>query len=590
MGYILGLGGPYYHDASACLVDADGTIIAFVEEERFSRRKHHKDSRSCAHAAAFCLATAGITLDDVDEIAIAFNPHWPTPAEPITDPDLIRELLNPDHLGGATAKQLTSIPHHLAHAASAFYPSGFADAAVMVVDGSGDGVSTSLFHGTPAGLKVIRQYPFTQSLGWFYETVAEHLGLGDWTSSGKLMGLAAYGRPAYDLDFLTADAGDGYRLDLTRYGLPPSRDATADYTNLGYYHALKRAYHAAYTDLGIPKHHHTASYDPGTGRLRAGTGFAPAHADLAASAQHVLEQHLLTLARTAMRETRSSQLCVAGGVGLNCSANGVLHREAGATDMFVQPAAGDAGCAIGAALECVRRAGRLRVPSPRQTTSAWGPAFTDAQISATLRELQVSHHYHGDNIAAVAARHIADGKIIGWFQGPAEAGPRALGNRSILGDPRHLATRDRVNRQIKRREMWRPLAPSIHADAASTFISQPGPADFMIVAHQATDDATTRIPATVHIDGSLRPQTVHPDIQPHYADLLACLDAETGVPAVLNTSFNHEAEPVVCTPTDALRTFYSTPLDALAIGGFLITKDPPHQRRAPGGGVRQYPH
>jgi carbamoyltransferase len=573
MGYILGLGGPYHHDSSACLVDTAGTIIAFAEEERFSRRKHHKDSRSCSQAAAYCLAAAGITLYDLDEIAVAFNPIWPTAAGHIVDSGLIQEILNPGEFGGATAKQLTIIPHHLSHAASAFYPSGFADAAVLVVDGSGDGISTSLFHGTAAGLRVIREFPFTQSLGWFYETVAEHLALGNWTSSGKLMGLAAYGRPVYDLNFLTADDSDCYLLDLSRYGLTTTRNATADYNNFNYYRDLKRAYGAAYTDLGIPPHCRVTDYDLGTGRLRADSSFSQAHADLAASAQHVLEQHLLRLAQTALRETGSSRLCVAGGVGLNCSANGVLQRQSGATHVFVQPAAGDAGCAIGAALECARRAGSLRIPGTQQTLSAWGPTFTDEHILDTLNDLQISCKFHGDDISAVAARHIAHGRIIGWFQGPAEAGPRALGNRSILGDPRRVTTRDRINRDIKRREMWRPLAPSIHIDAAGTYICKPGPTEFMIVGYQATDEALARIPATVHVDGSLRPQTVRADIQPRYAALLTQLNDETGVPAVLNTSFNHEAEPIVCTPVDAIRTFYSTPLDALAIGGFIVTKN-----------------
>ena len=575
MGYILGLGGPYYHDSSACLVDTNGRVIAFAEEERFSRQKHNRHSRSCAHAAAYCLATAGISLHDLDEIAVAFNPNWPTPTEKIEDPELIRELLDPGQLGGQTAKRLTCIPHHVAHAASAFYPSGFSDAAVMVVDGSGDGVSTSLFHGTEEGLKAVRQFPFTQSLGWFYETVAEHLGLGDWSSSGKLMGLAAYGRPVYDLDFLSPHDTDGYRLDLTGYGLPPSRDASAEYIDLGYYRNLKRAYRAAYAALGIPAHQRISRYDARPGRHPSETGFTPVHADLAASAQNALERHLLTLARIAMREAGSSRLCIAGGVGLNCSANGVLHRHSGAVDMFVQPAAGDAGCAIGAALECVRRAGSLQSPGTRQTSSALGPAFTDEQISTALDELGIAYSYYGDDIAEVAAGRIAEGSVIGWFQGSAEAGPRALGGRSILGDPRKIETRDRINRDIKRRELWRPLAPSIHADAAGALISRLGLTDFMIVAHQATDAASELIPATVHVDGSVRPQTVQPKIQPRYADLLSRLESDIGVAAVINTSFNHEAEPMVCSPTDALRTFYSTPLDALAMGGFMITKAQP---------------
>ncbi|QID34368.1 hypothetical protein G3260_000143 [Streptomyces albus] len=215
LAIVLGLGGPYYHDASACLV-IDGKVVAFAEEERFSRRKHHKDSRSCAVAAAYCLSEAGIPLDQIDAIAIAFNPAWPTPSDTCTDAELITELLDPALFGHYRPRQVTVVEHHLAHAASAFHPSGFDEAAVLVVDGSGDGVSATLAHGTTNGLKVLRQVPFSQSLGWFYETVAEHLGLGDWTSSGKLMGLAGYGNPdRYTLDFLTPLAG-GYHLDLSR--------------------------------------------------------------------------------------------------------------------------------------------------------------------------------------------------------------------------------------------------------------------------------------------------------------------------------------------------------------------------------------
>ena len=241
--------------------------------------------------------------------------------------------------------------------------------------------------------------------------------------------------------------------------------------------------------------------------------------------------------------------------------------------MFVQPVAGDAGVAIGAALECARRAGRLSLPGRRINSTAWGPAFTDADIGATLKALHIPHAHHGDAVAEHAARALAAGNVVGWFQGPAEGGPRALGRRSILADPRHVASRDRINRDIKRREMWRPLAPSILDKAAPRLMGHAGPADFMIVAHRATEEAAAAIPATVHIDGTLRPQTVHESVDPRYADLIGKFGEATGVPALLNTSFNHEAEPIVCTPTDALRTFFSTPLDVLALGGFLIVKD-----------------
>ena len=307
VGYKLGLGGPYYHDASACLVAADGAVLAFIEEERLTRRKHNKDSRSCSRSAAYCLAEAGIELADVDEIAVAWNPLWPAPADNVTDSNLIRELLDPDFFSSHTPTRLTIIDHHLAHAAAAFYLSGFSESAVLVVDGSGDGVSTSIYHGTADGLRVVRQFPFTQSLGWFYESVAEHLGLGDWTSSGKLMGLAAYGQPIHDLPFVRSDGDDGYLIDLSRYGLSLGPVATANYANLQYYHDLKRAYGAAFTDLGVPVQGCARGYDLRSGRIAGVGAFTQGQADLAASAQRTLEQRVLALAQAALRQTGSAR-------------------------------------------------------------------------------------------------------------------------------------------------------------------------------------------------------------------------------------------------------------------------------------------
>ncbi|MFI9788629.1 carbamoyltransferase [Kitasatospora sp. NPDC051984] len=568
---MLGLGGPYYHDASACLV-IDGRIVAFAEEERFSRRKHHKDSRSCAVAAAYCLADAGITLQDVDEIAIAFNPTWPTPSDTCTDADLISELLDPALFGGHRPREVTVIEHHLAHAASAFHPSGFDEAAVLVVDGSGDGVSATLAHGTTSGLKVLRQFPFSQSLGWFYETVAEHLGLGDWTSSGKLMGLAGYGDPdRYTLDFLTPRAG-GYHLDLSSYGIRPDERIEDQYTDLRYYRRLKTAYAAAYTDLGIPPHRRARTYSGG--RIIPDTGYLPEHADLAACAQRLLEQCLTELARDALTTTGATRLCVAGGVGLNCSANGRLAQLREVEELFVQPAAGDAGCAIGAALEAALRRGDLTLPGPAMTTAALGPAFAPGAVRALLDESGLPYRDMGEDLPMAAAGQIALGRTVGWFQGRMEAGPRALGHRSILADPHHTSARDHINHRIKHREPWRPLAPALLAEAGQDLLGTDAPHPFMIVARQATETARKLIPAAVHTDGTLRPQTVARDDTDPYACLLASFAEQTGrPPALLNTSFNHEAEPIVCTPRDAVATFAAGPLDALAIGPFLVRKE-----------------
>jgi carbamoyltransferase len=259
-------------------------------------------------------------------------------------------------------------------------------------------------------------------------------------------------------------------------------------------------------------------------------------------------------------------------VGFNCAANGVLFRQSGAEELFVQPVSGDAGCAIGAALEAVRRKGRLPIPSERLRSTAFGPSFSDAQVAAALDRAKISYEHVGARITDVAARAIASGAIIGWFQGPCEGGPRALGNRSILADPRSVAQRDRVNGDVKRRETWRPLAPSIASHARDDFLVGSAPVDFMNVACAATPHAKATIPATVHVDGSVRPQLVTDAANPLFAELLRRFEHETGVPALLNTSFNQRDEPIVCAPIDAIRTFYSTPLDALAMGGFFVAK------------------
>lgn len=578
MGIVLGLGGPYYHDASACLV-LDGRVVAFAEEERFSRRKHHRDSRSCAVAAAYCLAHAGVTLADVDEIAIAFNPTWPDPSETSTDAALIAELLDPTLFQHHHPAAVTVVEHHLAHAASAFYPSGFDQAAVLVVDGSGDGISTTLARGSAAGLKVLRQFPFAQSLGWFYETVAEHLGLGDWTSAGKLMGLAAYGSPdRYVLDFLTPQPG-GYQLDLSRWGVRPDERVDDQYTDLRYYRRLKTAYAAAYTDLGIPPHRRPRTYR--AGRAVPDPSFRPEHAALAASAQHLLEQCLTELAREALALTGADRLCVAGGVGLNCAANGRLAALDGVQGLFVQPAAGDAGCALGAALEIARRRGDLTLPGAAMTSAALGPAFDPATIHAVLTDSGLAFDDHGVQLPVVAAEHLAHGRTLGWFQGRMEAGPRALGQRSILAPAHHIQARDRINRDIKHREPWRPLAPALLQDAAPDLLGTTAPHPFMIVAWPATPGARRLIPAAVHVDGTVRPQTVASTADNPYARLLASYAEQTGrPPALLNTSFNHETEPIVCTPRDAIATFAAGPLDTLAIGPFLVLKDRTNTGRA----------
>jgi carbamoyltransferase len=578
MSFVLGLGGPYYHDGSACLVSA-GEIVAFAEEERFTRIKHNTRSRSCALSAAYCLSAGGIRLEDVDEVAISWNPVWPESAEYIKDEQLIAKLLGGADLG-KLPERLRIVDHHLAHAASAFYPSGFEHSAVLVVDGAGDGVSTTIFRGDGSGLTPIRQYPYTQSLGWLYEAATEYVGLGDANSAGKLMGLAAYGTDRIDLDFVR-ERPEGYEIDLTRFGLRPEpHPDPSELLGATYIGRLKSAYYAAYESLGIPGQPAKRTFDPAAGTWHAKTAFTTAHVDLAASVQGAVERCMIQLARAGLSETGETRLCLAGGVGLNCTVNGRLLQISGLDDLFVQPASHDAGCAIGAALETARQQGDLPTDRPRMTSAALGPCFSPGAVKKLLDDVGVSYRQLEGDLPGEVANLLADGAVVAWFDGRAEAGPRALGHRSILADPRFPDSRSRINETVKRRESWRPFAPSILASRASEYIQNPRRADFMIVAYAATEKAQAALPATVHIDGSVRPQIVEDDSASAYVRVLQSFEGATGTPALLNTSFNHEAEPMVLSPLDALRTFFSAPIDALAMEGFLVSKPAAPSRRA----------
>ncbi|MGY2118672.1 carbamoyltransferase C-terminal domain-containing protein [Nocardia gipuzkoensis] len=407
-------------------------------------------------------------------------------------------------------------------------------------------------------------------MGWFYQFATEHAGLGDWTNAGKLMGLAAYGQPRFDLNFLQPTSS-GYHLDLTAYGLAPETDETTRYSDLSYYRDLRRAYGKAFTDAGIPAQP-AAGYD---------THCAIA-ADLAASAQLLLQRCLISVVAAALEETGATAVCLAGGVALNCTTNGILARTPDIESLFVQPAASDAGCALGAALECAHRRGERAVPGPMQTHALLGPSFDNHAIETALHTAGVAYNTPSD-IAVTAARLLAEGKVIGWHHGRAEAGPRALGARSILADPRTTALRDRINLEIKRREFWRPLAPSMLELGAWT-TPPSAPAEFMIVAHDATPSARQQIPGVVHVDGTMRPQRVDPGLQPAYARLIQAFEAETGIGVVLNTSFNGPGEPIVHSPADALRSGARLGLDAIVIGDYLITSPQSSSTRPAGQG------
>ena len=558
---VLGLNGAGPHDAAACLVH-DGRVLCAVEEERLSRSKHAVRQRPY-HAMQWCLEHVGVTLDDVDVLATSWDlelDHGPGSGRRFTMevgrpgalPPSLAPLLERHVRDGERVPPVAYVSHHLAHAASAYRCSGFDEAAVLVVDGEGDGVSTTLARGRAGDLEAIELFPPSFSLGHYYAALTQYLGFNAF-SEGKVMGLAAYGRP-HDVagDFeLTAD---GYR--------PGPRAVPSDDAGV-------KEIRAFWFDRFVERHGPGIAVAHRAWRGVGDEAFAWA-ATIASSAQAELERVLCHLASVLLESLETKNLVIAGGVALNCSANGRLARLPAVGNLFVQPMASDSGTAIGAALEADHRIGGS-APAPFDHVFL-GPSFSDDAIADVLREAGATSR-RVDDAASAAVDLLAAGRVVGWFQGAMEGGPRALGHRSILASPHDEATRDRVN-DIKRRERWRPLAPSMRQDRTSLAFGSETRSPFMIVRHDVEPGALPMAPAVVHVDGSTRVQTVDAAVDPLYASLLDGFESVTGIPCVINTSFNDETEPIVCTPRDALRTYFSSGIDALVIGRHVLEKSP----------------
>jgi carbamoyltransferase len=441
------------------------------------------------------------------------------------------------------------LDHHACHAASAFYVSGVEESAVLVVDGIGEFESTTIFQGEGRRLNKIRHFEYPNSLGFLWEKMSAFLGFSPYDAA-KLMGLSSYGEPGVykeALDSLLQIAADGsFTID----------DSLAHLRN-GNFQALE-------TLFGVTKQERPVD------RITTET---QKYADIAVALQVATEEIFIKLAKQIREETGSRHLCMAGGVALNCVANGYLANERIFDNIFVQPAANDAGTAIGAAYLIWHHL----LGQPRQPVSKspyLGPAYSDAEIKAALDARGLAFR-HSNAIEAETAQLLADGKIIAWFQGRMELGPRALGNRSLLADPRSQATVELMNVKVKHREAFRPFCPSVLAERASDWFELPDPmpevATYMLGAFRARKEKAHLIPAVVHFDGTSRIQTVHRDTNPRFHGLLSEMERLTGVPVLLNTSFNDQ-EPIVCTPDDAISTFLKTEIDVLAIGNYLVTK------------------
>jgi carbamoyltransferase len=559
--YILGINAAY-HESAACLLN-DGKVIAAVEEERFSRQKHGKPAmidnphELPLKAIEYCLAEGGITLADVAWIGYSMNPERRlqngTFADRVVEGDwgsasgeelFYNQLLTvPEQLLAMGFKgEFKWVDHHLAHAASAFYPSAFTDAAVLAVDGIGETSSTLMAIGEGNLLRTVQEVPYPASIGFIWEKLAKYIGFSEYDAC-KVMGLSAYGDPTrYEGEFnqiITLQPDGTFTADNDVFCF-----RVEDYTALESLFGFKRR------ERGEP--------------------LTQEHSDLTAALQKVTERILLHMAEYLHRVSRSENLCMAGGVALNCVANGLLAEQGPFRHVYVQPAAHDAGTAMGAAL-VIHHMVLGNVERDALPHTYLGPSFTDQEIEAELRQAGVRYE-RVELIERAVAELLSQNRVVGWFQGRMEFGPRALGNRSLLADPRDPDNRERLNIVVKHREDFRPFAPSILHEEASHWYEITRPvlaSDFMLVGYRVHKDRWEKIPAVVHVDGTSRIQTVRQETNLRYHRLISEFFALTGVPVLLNTSFN-DNEPIVCTPADAVRTFKKTAIDYLAIGNFLI--------------------
>jgi carbamoyltransferase len=595
MTAILGISA-FYHDSAACLV-VDGEIIAAAQEERFTRQKH--DSRFPSRAASYCLEQAGRTAKDLDyvvfyekplrkferllETYVAFAPSgfksfamaipvWLK--EKTRLPAVIRDRL------GVSSVPIVFVDHHESHAASAFFPSPFDEAAILTLDGVGEWSTTTLGTGHGSKIELIRELQFPHSLGLLYSAFTYYCGFKVNSGEYKLMGLAPYGRPIYQ-DLITR-----HLIDLKLDG-----SFWLDMKYFNYCQGLTMTSRAFHDLFGGPPRRPEQEIDQ-------------RHMDLAASVQAVAEDVIMALAREVFRETRMNKLVLAGGVALNCVANGRLLREGPFDDIWIQPAAGDAGGALGSALFVWHQLLEKSRPSPnvdQQRGSFLGPAFTGSQIRAFLDGVNASYQQPGDEVELMrqVVDLLVDEKVVGWFQGRMEFGPRALGARSILADPRSPRMQETMNLKIKFRESFRPFAPCVLQEEAHRWFAlephQESPYMLLVAplreehrlpitdeqAATMLDDPDLRnrvkiprsvIPAVTHVDYSARIQTVDEVRNPRLSRLLRAFLGATGCPVLVNTSFNVRGEPIVCTPEDAYRCFLATDMDALVLEDVIVLK------------------
>ena len=592
---ILGVSA-FYHDSAAALIE-DGHILAAAQEERFTRKKH--DAAFPKQAITYCLEEAGLTLDQIDYVAfydkpflkferlietyLAFSPRgfqsfkmampvWLK--EKLFQKDLLRKQFKEFDPDFDWQNKLLFSEHHMSHAASAFFPSPFEDAVVLTMDGVGEWATTSVAIGKSNTLEMTKEIHFPHSLGLLYSALTYYTGFRVNSGEYKVMGLAPYGEPKYKqlmLDHLIDVKDDGsFRLNQKYFDYCTGLTMT----------------NANFDDLfGAPPR-------------KPEELLTQRHMDLAASVQAVTEEVVLKLTRALAKDTGQKNLCLAGGVALNCVANGKILRDRAFESVWVQPAAGDAGGALGAALAAyhLHKGGPRAVPQSGDTMqgSYLGPSYDNDDVAQRLKSVGAKFvTLSTDNMITTTAQALADGKAIGWFQGRMEFGPRALGGRSFLGDARSPEMQKQLNLKVKYRESFRPFAPSVLREDVSDWFDIDSDSPYMLMVSDVKEDHRRQmtdaenalfgidklnvqrsdIPAVTHVDYSARIQTVHAETHPQYHALITKFKELTGCPVIVNTSFNVRGEPIVCTPEDAFRCFMGTDTELLVIGNVILHKD-----------------
>ncbi len=562
---ILGINGWHSrsHDASACLVK-EGKILAMAEEERFIREKYAFD-KIPINATSYCLEEANISPNEIDVVALGWDYRLMYSLRQIEFPynnDVILDTIFPPSKFGYKRKpKLIIVSHHLAHAASTFFTSGFDEATILVVDGQGENESTTIAYGRGNKISILKSFPIKDSLGYFYESINKYIGF-HYLDSGKTMGLAPYGKIDIDFRNIIKTNNEGYIVNFKKELKYDSSCLDEQKTLITLWHDELKKY------IKLPNKVKYV-FNRTTNKIKSQFDIPQPYKNLAASAQDALERIMVHLVKIGIQMTGVKNVCLSGGVALNCLVNGKLLQDTPVVNLFIFPCANDAGVSVGVALYAAalydKKAKFSKIPHPYL-----GPGYENKEIEQILKSRKI-HHIKLKDTCKTAAKLLAENKIIGWFQGRMEVGPRALGNRSILANPLIKSNWKKVN-IIKGREPWRPLAPSILEEYKDEYFENAVSSPFMLIALKVKKDKRTIIPAVTHIDGTSRPQTVSKTTNKKFWNLINEFYKITGVPVVLNTSFNYQGEPIVCSPPDALKTFFSTPLDYLVIEDFLISK------------------